>query len=119
MTSYSDWSKVPPGIDYGDYVDNIFFCHPESINPYHLLELSALYLSDDTLDSFEYYEMKKAMNEVREFHGLEKVEIPYVEEYELELMTPEQRRQKAIDDELDEYLRIGEELSKTKNSEEK
>ena len=59
------------------------------------------------------------MNEVREFYGLEKVEIPYIEEYELELMTPEQRRQKAIDDGLDEYLCTGEELSKAKDSGEK
>ena len=84
-----------------------------------LIELAYDNVDPEERTPFENYVTLKAMNEIREFHGLEKVEIPYVEEYELELMTPEQRRQKAIDDELDEYLRIGEELSKTKDQERK
>ena len=106
---------VNENYDYGEYVDNMFFCHPNTLIPYHLLCLSYLSLNDHTIDSFEYYELQKAVNDLREFHGLPMLDIPYVEEYEYELMTPEERRQKAIDDELEEYLRIGEQTEKEKN----
>jgi hypothetical protein len=114
VTIYHDWNEVPPGIDYGDYVDHMFICYPKSIEPNYLIELAYDNIDPEERTPFENYVTLKAMNEIREFHGLEKVDIPYIEEYELELMTPEQCRQKAIDDELEEYLRIGEELSKAK-----
>ena len=112
---FPDWNQAPQWLDYGEYVDNMFFCHPNTLIPYHLLCLSYLSLNDHTIDSFEYYELQKAVNDLREFHGLPMLDIPYVEEYEYELMTPEERRQKAIDDELEEYLRIGEQIEKEKN----
>ena len=115
---YASWHDAPYWLD-ADYNDYIFFCYPKSIKPSYLIELAYDNIDPEERTPFENYVTLKAMNEIREFHGLEKVDIPYIEEYELELMTPEQRRQKAIDDELEEYLRIGEELSKTKNSEEK
>ena len=114
---YASWHDAPDWLD-ADYNDYIFFCYPESIEPSYLIELAYDNVDPEERTPFENYVTLKARNEIREFHGLEKVEIPYIEEYELELMTPEQRRQKAIDDELDEYLRIGEELSRAKNSEE-
>lgn len=120
VTMYSDRSKAL-WMDYGDYSDHIFFSHPKAITPYDLLEYSLSYICEDDLESLMYYIMEKAMNEVREFHGLERIEIPDEEEYELVLMPYEQRRQKAIEeaieDELGKYLCIGEELSKTSQME--
>ena len=117
-TSYYFKDAIPDWL-FDFYTDNVFFCYPKSIKPSDLVA-SMYWLPEEGFSlPIEFYRVLKAMNEVRVFHGLEKAEIPYIEKYELELMTPEQRRQKAIDDELEEYLRIGEELSKTKQSEEK
>ena len=113
-------SRIPNNwvitVDYFEEPSNrAFFFHPASITVSHLLDLSVLHESEEMINSFEYYELQNAVNDLREFHGLPMLDIPYVEEYEYELMTPEERRQKAIDDELEEYLRIGEQIQKEKN----
>ena len=59
------------------------------------------------------------INSIREFHGLSKYDLSFIESYKTEddeeIPTEEELRAKALNDELEEYLRIGEELEKQKD----
>ena len=79
---------------------------------------------DDFWDDVEdhKYEALKILhtyiNEIKALHGLPTDNLDFLEKYKPELEESEiERRQRKLSDELDEYLRIGEELSKEKNQE--
>ena len=61
------------------------------------------------------------INKIKALHGLPTDNLKFLEKYktESEKESEEERRKRELNEELDEYLRIGEELSKAKNSEEK
>ena len=103
---YSSFKEIPSWLD-SEYNDYIFFCHPISISPCSLLECTYYTEVKKTgVISIHDYIVLKAINDVRTFHRLDNIAIQYIDEYENILMTPEQRRLKKIEDELNEGLKL-------------
>ena len=72
----------------------------------------------DDLENNDYDVLKiyfEYINNILQLHGLPIKDLEFIEQYKPESICDKNERQKAIDDELEEYLRIGEQIEKEKN----
>ena len=114
LTSYkfNNQNEIPDWL-FDFYNDNMFFCHPDTVTPYDLIYCSFYsdFINENNVESMELMDYKalKTVNLVREFHCLEPIIIPRVEEFYEMLMSPEERRKKELSDELESYLALADE----------
>lgn len=99
-------ADIPDWLD-SQYNEGIFYLHSNLISSQQVVNF---YEFGDhnycNYISFDEYMVFKSINEILGFHNLDQINIPYMDEYENILMTPEQRRLKKIEDELNEGLKL-------------
>lgn len=109
---YENEDEIPDWL-YSQYNDDIFYLHPKAVSPEMIVNFFEVGTHNyDEEISMDEYVVFKEINQCLRFHEMEEIKVSYVEEYENLLVSKEQRHQNKLDAELDEYLRVGEELAK-------